>query len=205
MQQAGDIVGLYQEFGGEAGSYRELARTQDVIQARARWPLISALADNSAPKAVPAVRQGEDARNLSTGWHAAVRSVPEPAPVHAVPESGLAQPQPMPALVPANAVQADEPELRAADDMPRQSMPQPAVPQPTVPMAQPKAVAAAAACAAEVGQSQPGDGPATVQAKGLAGSSPLAMLLKREPEPEPAAAKPLGLGQLFSQLLGGRS
>ncbi|WP_169728628.1 cellulose biosynthesis protein BcsP [Comamonas composti] len=193
MQQADDIVGLYQEFGGQANSYRELARTQDVASARARWPLISTLAARAEMNDVPAVQPGEDVRSLSSTWHAAVIQSSELIPEPAEPEFSPALP--MPAMAPAVVLSGpapSEPEAAPADQAVQ------AAPASTGMRAEVQSPAEAVSVKARK------------PAKGLEGTSPLAMLIKRDDATEPQEAEkpqesqsgPLHLSQLFSQLLG---
>lgn len=127
MQKTSDIAHLFQEFGGKTESYREIAREHDASQARARWPLISALAETSGTLApVPPVSAGEDASSLGQLWHSAKRfsapdelvpprpaSVPQvaaPAPASAIPVAPL-----FAKAAPAEAPMARMPEPSAAE------------------------------------------------------------------------------------------
>ena len=43
MKQSNDIVNLFQQFGGKADPYQELARKQEHQRSSERWPLVSAV------------------------------------------------------------------------------------------------------------------------------------------------------------------
>ena len=45
MKPSDDVVNLFQQFGGKAGPYKELARQQEHQLSRDRWPLVTAVQD----------------------------------------------------------------------------------------------------------------------------------------------------------------
>jgi hypothetical protein len=66
MPVSDDIVNLFQQFGGQAGGYQELARAQANQQARERWPLVRALGGLETAAIPPVARSasGTAARTL---------------------------------------------------------------------------------------------------------------------------------------------
>lgn len=89
MQKSDDIVNLFQQFGGKADPYQEIAHGHDSQLARARWPLLSEL-DAAVGEQVPPVQPAEN-----------LVSPPTPAPASAVPSPWHVAPPPViPALEP---------------------------------------------------------------------------------------------------------
>lgn len=130
MQKTSDIVHLFQEFGGKTESYREIAREQDASQARARWPLISALAETSGTLApVPPVSAGEDASSLGQLWHSAKRFSAPDEPVSVRPASApqAAAPAPASAVPVAPLFAKAAPAVPAPAEAPMARMPEPSV------------------------------------------------------------------------------
>lgn len=223
MQQPQDIAHLFQEFGGQPDTYREITRMRAAQQARERWPLISALGDLSA--GVPPVRAGEVAPPQPQEWRAA----PPPAapvapelvrggvePTGLLPVAPLVPPMAVPSV---QAVAAAAPQWNAAPLAPAPA-PAPAVasvavaapvaPLPaaaTVPPVAPAPVARAPApvalSAPQPGPVQSPAGPAPVAAPApvFQKPSPLSRLARSAPsEAGPSA----GLQQVFARLLGTR-
>lgn len=63
MQQAQDIVELYQKFGGAPETFQEITRAQAAEQALRRWSLIAAVEELlTAPMSIPSVRTPEGNR-----------------------------------------------------------------------------------------------------------------------------------------------
>lgn len=186
MQQPEDIAHLYQEFGGNAETYREITREREARQARQRWPLISALNDLAA--GVPSVQPGETAGASPQDWHGGRQPAPpvpaaaaEPQPVRIEP-TGLLHTQAAvaPATPPAAPLwghaSAPAPAPVSASIVYTTAAPLPAAPAPA-----PAAPASSA------------EGPA------LHSPSPLARLAR----PAQAEAAPsTGLQQVFARLLG---
>lgn len=66
--QPNDIASLYQGFGGQPDTYRELVRAREAGLARERWPLIPAV--EALPPGVPPVCPGEAAGTPPPPWQA---------------------------------------------------------------------------------------------------------------------------------------
>lgn len=220
MQQPQDIAHLYQEFGGQPDTYREITRMRTAQQARERWPLISALGDLSA--GVPPVRPGEVAPPQPQEWRAAPPSAapvaPEPVrggvePTGPLPVAPLAPPMGVP------AVAAVAPQWNAAPLVPAPA-PAPAVAPaavaaPVVPLAAaatvpPVAPAPVAPASAPVALSAPQRGPVQSPAGPAPVAAPAPVLQKPSPlsrlaRSAPSEAGPsAGLQQVFARLLGTR-
>ncbi|WP_133066283.1 cellulose biosynthesis protein BcsP [Acidovorax kalamii] len=80
MKQSDDIVNLFQQFGGKADPYQELARKQEHQRSSERWPLVSAVR-GAVSGDVPAVdrRPGGLPAPASQNPAAPVASAPAPA------------------------------------------------------------------------------------------------------------------------------
>lgn len=80
MKQSDDIVNLFQQFGGKADPYQELARKQEHQRSSERWPLVSAVR-GAVSGDVPAVdrRPGGSPAPASQNPAAPVASAPAPA------------------------------------------------------------------------------------------------------------------------------
>lgn len=115
MKQSDDIVNLFQQFGGKADPYQELARKQEHQRSSERWPLVSAVRGAVAAD-VPAVdrRPGGLAAPVPhnppapaaiapapAGWMQPVSERPAPLPM----PTTLPEPAPTsaPAMAPAQA------------------------------------------------------------------------------------------------------
>ncbi|WP_313079058.1 cellulose biosynthesis protein BcsP [Pulveribacter sp.] len=188
MQQPDDIAHLYQEFGGQPETYREITRARDAHQARERWPLIAALGDLSA--GVPPVHPQESATQPGHAWRAGLMPAPEPV---VPPQGGPVEPTgPLPGVVPATPPVAASP------------VPMPAAAwgaAPAVPVAAPMPSATPAALAPVLSSApaQPAAVAAHSPASGtLHSPSPLSRLARPPAEPEP---EPVGLQQTFARLL----
>ena len=117
MKQSDDIVNLFQQFGGKADPYQELARKQEHQRSSERWPLVSAVQEgvhgdipsvasglglknapgNERPWGGSQVQPSEPTRPVQSAWlqqAAAAAPAFEPAPAHPA-----AQPEVRPALV----------------------------------------------------------------------------------------------------------
>ncbi|MDF1486010.1 cellulose biosynthesis protein BcsP [Ramlibacter sp. H39-3-26] len=178
MQKSDDIVNLFQQFGGKADSYQEIAQGHDSQLARARWPLLSAL-DAAVGEQVPPVQPAEN-----------LVSPPTPAPASAVPSPWHAAPPPaLPALEP----------LPPATVAPAPvSLVFPASAQPVSPHFTAAATPPPAAAMPKKRTSEPV----------LQGTSPLARLARpasaAADEETPGATRPSDLKGLFARLGGAR-
>ena len=112
MKQSNDIVNLFQQFGGKADPYQELARKQEHQRSSERWPLVSAVrgavggdvpAVDRRPGGLPAPAPQNPAAPVASapapaGWTqpAAPRAGDSPAPLW----GAAAAPQPAAATSP---------------------------------------------------------------------------------------------------------
>lgn len=80
MQQSVDIVNLFEQFGNQTVSYRELARDQKRVVSAERWPLVSAVQDGAHAE-IPSVASGA---NSQDNQH---RGISQAAPGDAAPHA----------------------------------------------------------------------------------------------------------------------
>lgn len=118
MKQSDDIANLFQQFGGKADPYQELARKQEHQRSSERWPLVSAIR-GSLGGDVPAVDRRPEGLAAPAPQNPAAPVANEPAPAgwtrpaaqgvgdSPAPLWGAATaPQPAPAPAPAMALAA---------------------------------------------------------------------------------------------------
>lgn len=117
MKQSDDIVNLFQQFGGKADPYQELARKQEHQRSSERWPLVSAVrgavsgdvpAVDRRPGGLPAPASQNPAAPVASapapaGWTqpAAPRAGDSPAPLWGA--AAAPQPAAAPAQLPVSA------------------------------------------------------------------------------------------------------
>ncbi len=139
MKQSDDIANLFQQFGGKADPYQELARKQEQQRSSERWPLVSAIrgalggdvpAVDRRPEGLAAPAQQNPAAPVASepapaGWTrpAAQRVGDSPAPMWGAATTPKPAPAPTPAPAPAMA-------LAAAPRVPSASAPALAVRSP---------------------------------------------------------------------------
>lgn len=154
MSQSDDLTKLFKRFGGDTTSYSEIVRSEGAQQARARWPLLSAV-QADRPDEVPPVSPGELAGAMLRQppapaqpelppaptpqaplppSHFAPTRPPLPVRTAGLPPAGAPLLQPMPAIPAAPAAPVAHPGLQG---MPASSAAQPT--QPAAPSATPAA------------------------------------------------------------------
>ena len=121
MKQSDDIVNLFQQFGGKADPYQELARKQEHQRSSERWPLVSAVRGavsgdvpavdrrpGGLPASTPAAAPQSPAAPVASGpapagWTqpAAPRAGDSPAPLWGA--AAAPQPAAAPAPLPVSA------------------------------------------------------------------------------------------------------
>lgn len=93
MSQSDDLTKLFKRFGGDTTSYREIVRSEGAQQARARWPLLSAV-QADRPDEVPPVSPGELAGAMLRQPPAPPQAELAPPPQAPLPASPFASPRP---------------------------------------------------------------------------------------------------------------
>jgi len=124
MSQSDDLTKLFKRFGGDSTSYREITRSESAQQARARWPLLSAV-QADRPEEVPPVALGELA-----GGPLRHASTPQPTPQPTRQPALQLAPQPVSPqpLIQAAAAQPPVPPSPAAQLAPGFASPRPPLP-----------------------------------------------------------------------------
>lgn len=79
MKQSDDIANLFQQFGGKADPYQELARKQEQQRSSERWPLVSAIR-GALGGDVPAVDRRPEGLAAPAQQNPAAPVASEPAP-----------------------------------------------------------------------------------------------------------------------------
>ena len=178
MKQSDDIVNLFQQFGGKADPYQELARKQEHQRSSERWPLLSAVRGAVAAD-VPSVdrRPGGLTAPVPHNPPAPAASVPAPAG-WAPPVSERPAPLPVPAALP------EPPPIPSPVMAPAQAA-TPREPSPALASRSP--LTGLAGLRGSAGQAQR-DEPAAPQAPLPADLPSVFARLAGEPQPRPAAA-----------------